>query len=199
MLKHLRIRIVAVEMSRLLLVMLLLSIVGIIVGVQERLDRLIIELLLSGLLAAAVLLTAGRLTVDWMSHHSRHRVWLWWIILLGRVFVDSLLIVIESALLGCHIGGLRRTRDAAARVDWSLREILSSGKSSLAALFLNPSLLDRLPERSDDDQLGGLGHVSLPIHSGLRLLKGGMLHILIERLEHVRLLLILLLRGLGNI
>ena len=74
--------------------MLLLSIVGIIVGVQERLDRLIIELLLRGLLAAAVLLTAGRLTVDWMSHHSRHRVWLWWIILLGRVFVDSLLIVI---------------------------------------------------------------------------------------------------------
>ena len=199
MLKHLRIRIVAVEMSRLLLVMLLLSIVGIIVGVQERLDRLIIELLLSGLLAAAVLLTAGRLTVDWMSHHSRYRVWLWWIILLGRVFVDSLLIVIESALLGCHIGGLRRTRDAATRVDWSLGEILSCGKSSLAALFLNPSLFDGLPERSDDDQLRGLGHVSLPIHSGLRLLKGGMLHILIERLEHVRLLLILLLRGLGNI
>ena len=199
MLKHLRIRIVAVEMICLALVMLLLSIVGIIVGVQERLDRLIIELLLRGLLAAAVLLTAGRLTVDWMSHHSRHRVWLWWIILLGRVFVDSLLIVIESALLGCHIRGLRRTRDAATRVDWSLGEILSSGKSSLAALFLNPSLLDGLPERSDDDQLGGLGHVSLPIHSGLRLLIGGVLHILIERLEHVRLLLMLLLRGLGNI
>ena len=44
-----------------------------------------------------------------------------------------------------------------------------------------------------------MGHVSLPIHSGLRLLKGGVLHILIERLEHVRLLLMLLLRGLGNI
>ena len=44
-----------------------------------------------------------------------------------------------------------------------------------------------------------MGHVSLPIHSGLRLLIGGVLHILIERLEHVRLLLMLLLRGLGNI